>query len=48
MVRRILVSLVILTLLAVQGCGLILTHYACHRVDPVHGCDDPKDAKDAR
>jgi hypothetical protein len=40
----VLVVLVML-LLTTSGCGFLVTHYACHRIDPVHGCDDPKDAK---
>jgi hypothetical protein len=40
MIRRVLLACCLVALLITEGCGLLLSHYACHKYgDPEHGCD---------
>lgn len=45
MTRKGIFILLLCAVLLVAGCGPALTYYVCHRIDPVHGCDNPKPKK---
>jgi hypothetical protein len=32
-------GLLMMMLVTTSGCGIALTHYLCHKQDPVYGCD---------